>query len=74
MIEIQLDRILERSGHTYYWLSKQSGVSHNTLWRLKKGKAKGINFETLESICLALQCDPGELLVVPSLKKKDGKS
>jgi putative transcriptional regulator len=74
MIEIQLDRILKREGRTYYWLAKQSGVSHNTLWRMKKGKAQGIKFDTLESICRALQCDPGELLNVPGLKKKDGKS
>ena len=47
MIEVLLDKLLEEQGRTFYWLSKETGISHTTLWRLKKGKALGINFETL---------------------------
>jgi putative transcriptional regulator len=32
------------------------------LWRLKKGKALGINFETLGRICETLNCQPGDVL------------
>jgi putative transcriptional regulator len=44
------------------------------LWRLKKGKALGINFDTLEKICRALQCQPGEIIRLNSdmRKKKVG--
>ena len=56
MIEVQIDKLLKKSGRTFYWLAKETGISHTTLWRLKKGKALGINFATLEKICQALRC------------------
>jgi putative transcriptional regulator len=63
MIVPRIDRILAKEKRTFYWLAKETGVSHTTLWRLKKGKAVGINFETLEKICRALKCQPGDILV-----------
>ncbi len=65
-IEVRIDDLLKERNRTFYWLSKKSGISHTTLWRLKKGKAHGINFATLEKICVVLDCTPGEVL---SLKK-----
>lgn len=70
MIEIQVDQILAGHGRTFYWLAKETGISHTTLWRLKKGKALGINFDTLEKICAALECQPGDVLIVPNHKKR----
>jgi putative transcriptional regulator len=61
-IEFSVDELLEGRGRTFYWLAKETGISHTTLWRLKKGKALGINFGTLESICRALDCQPGDVL------------
>jgi putative transcriptional regulator len=61
-LKICIDDLLEERERTFYWLSKQTGISHTTLWRLKKGKALGINFITLEKICEALECTPGEVL------------
>ena len=61
-IEIQIDAILAKRQRTFYWLAKTTGISHTTLWRLKKGKALGINFVTLEKICQALECQPGDVL------------
>jgi putative transcriptional regulator len=55
---------LAKEKRTFYWLAKETGVSHTTLWRLKKGKAVGINFETLEKICRALKCQPGDVLLL----------
>ena len=62
MIEIRIDALLENHGRSFYWLAKETGISHTTLWRLKKGKALGINFETLEKICETLKCQPGDVL------------
>ncbi len=62
MIEIRVDQLLEAQGRTFYWLAKATGISHTTLWRFKKGKALGINFETLEKMCQVLGCQPGDLL------------
>jgi putative transcriptional regulator len=69
MIEIRLDELLGNRSRSFYWLSKETGISHTTLWRLKKGKALGINFETLEKICEALKCQPGDVLSHTNGKK-----
>ena len=62
MIVPRLDKVLAKEKRSFYWLAKETGVSHTTLWRLKKGKAVGITFETLERICRALRCQPGDVL------------
>jgi len=69
MIEIRVDQVLEQHGRTFYWLAKETGISHTTLWRLKKGKALGINFDTLEKMCQALECQPGDVLSRTNGKK-----
>jgi putative transcriptional regulator len=68
MIVPRLDVLLANEKRTFYWLAKETGVSHTTLWRLKKGKAVGINFETLEKICRALRCQPGDILFLTNDK------
>jgi putative transcriptional regulator len=64
MITPSLDKLLAKQNRSFYWLAKETGVSHTTLWRLKKGKAVGITFETLERICRALKCQPGDVLLI----------
>jgi putative transcriptional regulator len=43
-------------------LSEKVGVSTVNLSILKQGKVKAIRFSTLEAICSALECQPGDLL------------
>ena len=69
MIEIRVDKLLADCGRTFYWLSKETGISHSTLWRLKKGRSVGINFATLERICQLLTCQPGDVLRLADGKK-----
>ena len=69
MIEIRLDELLSNHEKTFYWLAKETGISHTTLWRLKKGKALGINFDTLEKLCDALSCQPGQVLQLANGKR-----
>jgi putative transcriptional regulator len=73
VIEIRVDELLEERGRSFYWLAKETGISHSTLWRLKKGKSVGINFATLESICQMLGCQPGDVLRLANGKKKTAK-
>jgi len=71
MIEVRIDELLEKRGRTFYWLAKETGISHTTLWRLKKAKAYGITLDTLEKICNALSCQPGDILrLAPDPKSK----
>jgi putative transcriptional regulator len=69
MIGIRVDELLKMRERTFYWLAKETGISHTTLWRLKKGKALGLNFDTLEKICTALKCQPGDVLELKQVGK-----
>jgi putative transcriptional regulator len=73
MIQIQVDQLLASRGRTFYWLAKETGISHTTPWRLEKGKAPGINFKTRENICAALECQPGEVLAITTEKNQRGQ-
>lgn len=64
MIEIRIEQLLEERGKTFYWLAKQTGIGHTSLWRLRHEQAKSISFDRLERICRALECEPGELLAL----------
>ena len=68
MIRIRIDELLKEHERSFYWLAKETGVSHTTLWRLKKDKARGITFNTLERVCKALSCQPGDVLSVDRAK------
>jgi putative transcriptional regulator len=74
MIEIHIDELLKNRGRSFYRLAKETGISHTTLWRLKKGKALGINFETLEKMCETLKCQPGDVLSHTNRKRTGKKS
>lgn len=43
-------------------LAEQIGITPANLSILKNGKARGIRFETLEAICKALDCKPGDIM------------
>ena len=73
MVEIRIAELLKAHGRTFYWLAKKTGISHTTLWRLKKGKALGINFVTLEKLCETLDCQPGDMLAFINRKKQRTK-
>ena len=73
-VEIPLDTLLDKHGRSFYWLAKETGVSYTTLWRLKKSKAMGINFSTLEKICAALDCTPGDVLTLGDGTRKVKKT
>jgi putative transcriptional regulator len=71
-IKLRIEELLEERGHTLYWLAKESGVDYQGLYRFKTGKAHGIRFNALEGICKALECTPGDLIVLVD-EKKEGK-
>jgi putative transcriptional regulator len=64
VIELRIEQLLEERGKTFYWLAKETGIGHTSLWRLRHEQAKSISFDRLERICRALECEPGELLAL----------
>jgi putative transcriptional regulator len=43
-------------------LAERSGITEQNVSLLKSGKVKGVRFDTLEAICRALDCQPGDIL------------
>jgi len=61
-IIVNLDVMMARRKVSLGELSEKVQVTLSNLSILKTGKAKAIRFSTLEAICEALQCQPGDLL------------
>ena len=61
-ILIGLDDMLHKRRMTLTELAERVGITIVNLSILKTGKARAIRFSTLEAICEALDCQPGDLL------------
>lgn len=61
-IIINLDVMLAKRKMQSKELAEKLGISTVNLSVLKTGKAKGVRFDTLEAICKALECQPGDIL------------
>jgi putative transcriptional regulator len=61
-IVVRLDEMLHARRMTLTELASRIDITLPNLSILKTGKAKAIRFSTLEAICMALECQPGELL------------
>lgn len=62
MIRINLDIVLARRKMSLTELSEQVGITLANLSVLKTGKAKAVRFTTLDALCRALDCQPGDIL------------
>ncbi|MEI6571965.1 MAG: helix-turn-helix transcriptional regulator [Alphaproteobacteria bacterium] len=61
-IIVNLDIMLARRKMRSRELAALVGITEANLSILKSGKVRGVRFETLEKICAALDCQPGDLL------------
>lgn len=61
-IIINIDVMLARRKMSVTELAEKVGITMANISVLKNGKAKAIRFSTLEAICKALECQPGDVL------------
>ncbi len=61
-IVINVDVMLAKRKMSVTELAEQVGITIANISVLKNGKAKAIRFSTLEAICEALDCQPGDIL------------
>ncbi len=61
-IVVNLDVMMARRKISLNELSEKVDITLSNLSILKTGKAKAIRFSTLEAICKALDCQPGDIL------------
>lgn len=62
-IRIDLDVMLAKRKMSMTELSNKVGITMANLSILKNGKAKAVRFSTLNEICKALDCQPGDILI-----------
>jgi putative transcriptional regulator len=62
-IRVHLDRVLLERRMSLTELADRVGVTIANLSILKTGKAKAVRFTTLDALCRALQCQPGDILI-----------
>lgn len=61
-IILRLDRVMADRKISLNELSERVGVTNVNLSKLKTGKVSAIRFSTLNAICNALECQPGDIL------------
>ena len=61
-IILRLDRVMADRKMSLNQLAREVGISNVNLSNIKTGKISAIRFSTLEAICAALDCQPGDIL------------
>ncbi len=69
-ILINLDVMLAKRKMSVTELAEKVGITMANISILKNGKAKAMRFSTLEGICKALDCQPGDILEYKTEKKR----
>jgi len=69
-IIVKVDEMLHERRMTLTELSERIGITLANLSILKTGKARAVRFSTLDAICEALQCQPGDLLAFTSTSEE----
>ena len=72
MIRIDLDVMLARRKMSLTELSQRVGITMANLSILKNGHARAVRMSTLDAICEALNCQPGDILVWEPGKMEEG--
>ncbi len=61
-IILRLDRVMAERKMSLNELAERVGIANVNLSKIKTGKVSAIRFSTLEAICEALDCQPGDIL------------
>jgi putative transcriptional regulator len=74
MIKLNLDRVMLERQLSLTELAERIGITLANLSILKTNKARALRFTTLDALCRALNCQPGELLefVPGEIQNEDG--
>lgn len=72
MIKIVLKDVLKKKKKTKYWLIKKTGGTFQSLNKLINNEASAIYFDTLEKVCIALECEPKDIIKLEkNINKKE---
>lgn len=69
MYKLNVKNLLDATGKTQYWLSKQTGISANNISKIYNGETVNIRLDTINKLCVALNCKPGDLFIMDTTNK-----
>lgn len=64
MVRLNVLALLEKKGHTKYWLYRQMGMSYQNFNRMVNNETRSLRYENLETLCRLLECTPSELFTI----------
>jgi putative transcriptional regulator len=62
-VEIKLKSVRESKNLSQYELAQAIGMSPQNIQKLEQGRSKGVQFDTLDALCEALDCEISDLLI-----------
>ena len=63
MVRLNVLELLQRQGHTKYWLYKQLGMSYQNFNKMIHNETKSIRYDMIDAMCGIFECTPNELLL-----------
>lgn len=64
MVRLNVLELLQKQGHTKYWLYKQLGMSYQNFNKMVNNQTQSIKLERIEILCQLLECTPNELFQI----------
>lgn len=62
-MKFNLDNILNDNNISYYELAKRTGMTYSAIYKICKGTTSRVSLDTIEAICIALNCTPNDILI-----------
>ena len=64
MVRLNVLELLQKQGHTKYWLYKQLGMSYQNFSKMVNNETQSIKLERIETLCQLLNCMPNDLFQI----------
>ncbi len=64
MINMNVQQLLDNKNRTRYWLVKQMQTTYKTVNKICDNTLTGLQLETIEKLCLILECTPNDLFTI----------
>ena len=64
MVKMNVQNLLNQKGKTRYWLVKEMQTTYKTVNKIGDNSLTGIQLETIEKLCVILECEPNDLFIM----------
>ncbi len=61
MVKLDALKLLQKRGHTKYWLYKRLGMTYQSFHKMVTNQTASIRYENIEALCQLLECTPNDL-------------